>query len=182
MQGIRWLSCQKSERIPLIAARCVLLESAAESASQGGIFRCSAFIFPNKNSIVVIGTLIERAVYNTLLYELIVNTTPEKILYHSVTILILWWQEQDFRLIFLGSRGRLPVRHRLPRENFHRFHKVIFLDLDEIIEGRIAAETSRPPIPFAVGNLQAVVFCGTVHIACAFDLNKIARLKLTQIG
>ena len=40
----------------------------------------------------------------------------------------------------------------------------------------------RPPIPFAVGNLQAVVFCGTVHIACAFDLNEIAWLKLTQIG
>ena len=113
---------------------------------------------------------------------LIVNTTPEKILYHSVTILIFWWQEQDFRFIFLGSRGLLPVRHRLSRENFHGFHKVIFLDLDEIIEGRIATETSRPPIPFAVGNLQAIVFCGTVHIACAFDLNKIARLKLTQIG
>ena len=41
----------------------------------------------------------------TLLYELIVNTTPEKILYHSVTVLILWRQEQDFRFIFLGSRG-----------------------------------------------------------------------------
>lgn len=182
MHGIRRLSCQKSERISLVAARCVLLESAAESASQGGIFRCSAFIFADKNSIVVVGTLIKRAVCDTLLYELIVNTTPEKILYHSVTVLILWRQEQVFRLIFLWSRGRLPVRHCLPCENFHGFHKVIFLDLDEIIEGGIAAETSRPPIPFAVGNLQAVVFCGTVHIACAFDLNEIVRLKLPQIG
>ena len=153
MQGIRWLSCQKSKRIPLVTARCVLLESAAESASQGGIFRCSAFVFADKNSIVIIGTLIKRAVCDTLLYELIVNTTPEKILYHSVTILIFGRQEQDFRFIFLGSRGWLLVRHRLSRENFHGFHKVIFLDLDEIIEGRIAAETSRPPIPFAVGNL-----------------------------
>lgn len=182
MHGIRWLSCQKSEQIPLVAARYVLLESVAESASQGGIFRCSAFVFADKNSIVIIGTLIKRAVCNTLLYELIANTTPEKILYHSVTILILWRQEQNFRFIFLGIRGWIPVRHRLPRENFHSFYKVIFLDLDEIIEGRIAAETSRPPISFAVGNLQAVVFCGTVHIACAFDLNEIARFKLTQIG
>ena len=83
MHGIRWLSCQKSERIPLVAARCILLESAAESASQGGIFRCSAFIFADKNSIVVDGTLIKRAVCDTLLYELIVNTTPEKILGYS---------------------------------------------------------------------------------------------------
>ena len=153
MHDIRWLSCQKSERIPLVAARCVLLESATESASQSGIFRCSAFIFADKNNIVVVGTLIKRAVCDTLLYELIVNTTPEKILYHSVTILIFWRQEQNFRLIFLGSRGWLPVRHSLSRENFHGFHKVIFLDFDKIIEGRIAAETSRPPIPFAVGNL-----------------------------
>ena len=142
MHGIRRLFCQKSERIPLVTARCVLLESAADSTSQGGIFRCSAFIFADKNSIVVIGTLIKRAVCDTLLYELIVNTTPEKILYHSVTILILWRQEQDFLLIFLGRRGRLPVCHRLSRENFHGFHKVIFLDLNEIIEGRIAAKTS----------------------------------------
>ena len=78
---------------------------------------------------------------------------PEKILYHSVTILNFGRQEQDFRFIFLGSRGWLLVRHRLSRENFHGFYEVIFLDLDEIIEGRIAAETSRPPIPFAVGNL-----------------------------
>lgn len=105
MHGIRRLSCQKSERIPLVAARCVLLESAAESASQGGIFRYSAFVFADKNSIVIIGTLIKRAVWDTLLYELIVNTTPEKILYHSVTILIFGRQEQDFRFIFLGSRG-----------------------------------------------------------------------------
>ena len=67
MHGIRWLSCQKSERIPLVAARCVLLESAAESASQGGIFRCSAFVFADKNSIVIIGTLIERTPQISLL-------------------------------------------------------------------------------------------------------------------
>ena len=62
MHGIRRLLCQKSERILLVAARCVLLESAAESASQGSIFRCSALIFADKNSIVIIGTLIKRAV------------------------------------------------------------------------------------------------------------------------
>ena len=49
-------------------------------------------------------------------------------------------------------------------ELLHGFHKGILLDLDEIIKGGNAAETSRPPIPFAVGNLQAVVFSGTVNI------------------
>ena len=153
MHGICRLSCQKSERIPFVAARCILFESAAKRTSKSRILGCSAFIFADKNGVVIVGALINCIVCNALLYELIVNTTPEKILYHSVTILIFWRQEQDFRFIFLGSRGWLPVRHRLSSENFHGFHKVIFLDLDEIIEGRIAAETSRPPIPFTVGNL-----------------------------
>lgn len=105
MHDIRWLSCQKSERIPLVAARCVLLESATESASQSGIFRCSAFIFADKNNIVVVGTLIKRAVCDTLLYELIVNTTPEKILYHSVTILIFFGRSRTFGSSFFTAGG-----------------------------------------------------------------------------
>ena len=39
--------------------------------------------------------------------------------------------------------------------------------------------------PFSVRGqtiLLDSMFCCTVHIACAFDLNEIARLKLTQIG
>lgn len=105
MHSIRGLLCQKSERIPLVAARCVPLESAADSTSQGGIFRCSAFIFADKNSIVVIGTLIKRAVCNTLLYELIVNTTPEKILCHSVLSLFFGGRSRTFGSSFLGARG-----------------------------------------------------------------------------
>ena len=62
MHGICRLSCQKSERIPFVAARCILFESAAERTSKSRIFGCSAFIFADKNSIVIIGTLIKRAV------------------------------------------------------------------------------------------------------------------------
>ena len=153
MHGICRLSCQKSKRIPLVAALCVLLESAAKSTSRCGIFRCSSFFFAYKNIIVVVGTLVNLAVWDTLMYELIVNTTPKKILYYSVTVLILW------------SSQRLPVRHHLPCENFHVFYKVILLDFDEIIKGRIATETSRPTITFAIRNLQVVVVFCVVHIA-----------------
>ena len=66
----------------------------------------STFILANKNGVVVVGTFINRTVRNTILYELIVNSTPEKVLYHSVTVLILRRQEQDFRLIFLRRLGR----------------------------------------------------------------------------
>ena len=78
---------QQSERIPLIAARCVLLKNASEGTAAGSILGCSAFVFANKNSVVVLGTLKNRTVRNAVLYELIVNATPEKVLYHSVAVL-----------------------------------------------------------------------------------------------
>ena len=105
MHGIRRLSCQKSKRIPLVAARCVLLESAAESASQGGIFRCSAFIFADKNSIVVIGTLIERAVCNTLLYKMIVSTSAPCVV--SVCMRTTAKNEMSYQALNLVSQIRL---------------------------------------------------------------------------
>ncbi len=49
-----------------------------------------------------------------------------------------------------------------------------------IAQGRNAAETSRPPIPFAVGNLQAVVFFGAIYIAC--HTLQIVRLIPLQVG
>ena len=82
------LFCQKSERIPLVAARSVALKSASECAAAGGISGRSTFVFTYKNNVVVVGALKNRSVRNALLYELIVNATPKKILYHSITVLI----------------------------------------------------------------------------------------------
>ena len=166
MHRVCQLSCQKSERIPLVAARSIALKGAAESAAAGGIFWCSAFVPAHKNSVVVLGTLKNRTVRNAVLYELIVNATPEKVLYHSVAVPVFLRQKQLFRLIFLRSRGRRYPMTDLACESLHGFHKGIFLDFDKIIKGGNTAKTSRPPIPFAVGNLQAVVFSGTVNIAC----------------
>lgn len=48
----------------------------------------SAFILAHKNGIVIIGAFVNRTVCNALLYELIIYTTPEKILHYSVAILV----------------------------------------------------------------------------------------------
>ena len=61
---------------------------------------------------MIIGAFVNRTVRNALLYELIIYTTPEKILYHSVTILIFWRQEQDFRAVFdyiRAHKGKLML-------------------------------------------------------------------------
>ena len=47
------LSCQKSERIPLVAARCVLSERAAERTPESRILWLSAFVPAHKDSIMV---------------------------------------------------------------------------------------------------------------------------------
>ena len=146
-------SCQKPKRIPLVAARCITLE-AADCATAGGVFGRSAFIFSDKNSIVVVGTLENNSLGNALLDKLIINATPEKILCHPVAIFVLRRQEQHLWLVFFHGRGRrLPVRHRLTCEDFHGFHKAVFLNFHQIIKSGIAAEAPRPPVPFAVGNL-----------------------------
>ena len=76
----------------------------------GGVFRRSAFILANKNSVMVIGTFKDNSLGDALLYELIINAMPEKILCHSVAVLVLWRQEQHLWLVFFHDRGRrFPV-------------------------------------------------------------------------
>ena len=92
MHRVCRLFCKQSERISLVTSRSVLLESASECAAQGGILGCSAFILTHKNGVVIIGTFVNRAVCNALLYELIIYTSSEKILHYSAAILVLRWQ------------------------------------------------------------------------------------------
>jgi hypothetical protein len=42
-------------------------------------------------------------------------------------------------------------------------------------------KNKNSPVPFVVGNLQAVMLCDTAHVACAFDPDQIARFKLPKI-
>ena len=94
MHGICRLSCQKSERIPFVAARCVALKGAAYRAAVSGILGRSAFVLTDKNGIVVLDTFKNRTVCNAVLYDRKVNPTPEKVVGHSVTITIFRWQKQ----------------------------------------------------------------------------------------
>ena len=125
MHGICRLSRQKPKRIPLVATRCVTLK-AADCATAGGVFGRSAFILADKNGVVVVGTLENNPLGDALLDKLIINATPEKILRHPVAIFVFRRQEQHLWLVFFHGRGRrFPVRHRLPCEDFHGFHKAV---------------------------------------------------------
>lgn len=89
MHRVYRLFCKQSERISLVTSRSVLLKGASERTAQGGILWRSAFILAHKNGVVIIGTFVNRAVCNALLYELIINATPEKTLHYSVAIPVL---------------------------------------------------------------------------------------------
>ena len=133
------LPCQKSERIPLVAARCVTLE-APHRATAGGVFGRTAFILSDKNGVVVVGTLVDCAVCDAVLHDGVVDATPEKVLQHPVAVLIPRRQEQHFRFILFHGRGRrFPVAH-VPREGLHGFHEAEFPHFHQIVEGGEAAE------------------------------------------
>ncbi len=114
-------------RLSLPDASCLkVLPSVLLRAAYLGVPLSS---LPIKNGVVIVGALINCIVCNALLYELIVNTTPEKILQNSVAVLKLRRQEKHLWLIFFLGRGRrFPVRQRLSCKNFHGFYEVIFLD------------------------------------------------------
>ena len=79
MHGIRRLSCQKSERIPLVTSRSIQTEVTAKS-SVGGVSGYAFFILTDKNSIVVSScTLKQDTRINALLNDLQVNSTPKQI-------------------------------------------------------------------------------------------------------
>ena len=53
-------------------------------------------------------------------------------------------------------------------------------DLNEIVQHRIAADSTGKPAPFAVGDLQAVVLAGAV--GAAPETHQLLRLISPQIG
>ena len=134
MHRLAWLSCQKSEGIPLVTSRCIALKGAGHRTTIGSILRGSAFILADKNNVVIPGTFINRTVCNALLNDLKINAAPEKILDHPVTVFISGWQKKNFRFLF-GCRNR----RRTPAcgntcQSFHGFYKAVFLDFDQIVE------------------------------------------------
>lgn len=55
----------------------------------------------------------------------------------------------------------LRSKHKDDHNGLNRPDKIHSTDFDKVIEGGFAPDTSRPPHPFSVGNLQAVVgSCG----------------------
>ena len=55
-----------------------------------------------------------------------------------------------------------------------------FFDLNEIVQHRIAADSTGKPAPFAVGDLQAVVLAGAV--GAAPEMHQLLRFASPQIG
>ena len=54
-----------------------------------------------------------------------------------------------------------------------------FFDLNEIVQHRIAADSTGKPAPFAIGDFQAVVLTGAV--SAAPETHQLLRLISPQI-
>ena len=86
--------------------------------------------------------IMSAGIENYFVNDLKINATSEKILGHLVTVFIPGWQKKHLGFLF-GCRNR----RRTPTfgntcQSFHGFYKAVFLDFDQIVQGRNTAKTS----------------------------------------
>ena len=64
--------------------------------------------------------------------------------------------------------------------NLHGLHKRDALDLYEIVQGRASPDATGKPVPFAVGDFEAVMLTGTVGAAA--EVYQLLRLIGFEVG
>ena len=145
------------------------------------IFRFFLIVITNKYDIMIGQRLNDQLFIQTFIDDFIINATPKKILCDDFTGWTFLWKKKW--LLFIASALCFIYRsshNTIPHDGFDRFDKTQFLNLDEIIKGSSAPDTSGPPHPFPVGNLQTVMFSCTVGVAT--DSDKLPRFIGAKIG
>ena len=173
--------CQ-SERILLFTACTVAHNPAFIGRTICCILCFFLIVIADKHNIVIGQRFNDQLFIQTFIDDFIINATSKKILCNDITGWTFLWQKK--RLFFITSTLRFIHRSShstISHDGFHRFNKAQFLNLDEIIKGSSAPDTSGPPHPFPIGNLQAVMFSRTVSVATNSDkLPRFIGAKIRQ--
>ena len=69
---------------------------------------------------------------------------------------------------------------RFPKDTLHGVQKGNTLHCCQIVQRICAADTTRPPAPFSIGDFQAVVGAGGIGISA--DMYQLLRIKAAQVG
>ena len=77
-----------------------------------------------------------------------------------------------------GARGR--GGEILAHQGLHRLGKGKALDFDKIVQGRLAADPTGKPIPFAIADFQAVMLTGAVGAAA--DVYQLLGIEPLEVG
>ena len=90
-------------------------------------------------------------------------------------------QHPGFLFFRLGLGHMGQGRKVLPRKGLHRLGKRKALDFNQIVQGRLAADSTGKPIPFAVADFQAVMLTGAIGVpADVYQLMGVVSLEVGQ--
>ena len=142
-----------TERETLVTAGCFSNKIRIDS-SEIGIPGLVVFVQSDKYNIMVWHTFIEPPSLNTVVDKSSINSAATKIVIGIGGPAVGLWQKQYLlTLRFWTIHSRWSEICCLPGDPLHGFHERDLLHFDEIIQRIIAAESTREPVPFAIGNL-----------------------------
>ena len=180
VQGVTALRCGDTERETLVAAAGLTLEVRTDPA-QVGVAGLAVLVQPDEHDIVVLLAFIEPPGGKAEVQQIAVDAAPGQIVHRMGRTAACLRQTQGLCLLHLWRRLRGRRRDRAPAyDDLHGLHKGDALDLYEIIQGGAPADATGEPVPFAVGDFEAVMLTGTV--GASPKMHQLLRLIGFEVG
>ena len=181
----RWIlhAGGQGKGIVFIAAAQVTVETPFTDPAQTAEPCLSFFVKAHENDIAValVPAFIKPSSLDAVVDHPWVDSSFFEVVHHSPVIGRGLREKQMLWLFLFRSRHkRRRLDCRPSGDGFHRVHKRIAIDLNEIVQGAVSADSTGEPAPLAVGNPQAVMGLGAVDIAGHMD--KFLGFTGLQIG
>ena len=146
-----------------------------------GVAGLSICVHPHEHYIVIGVALIKATGLDAEVDQLIIDPSAVQVFDGMGGTAVGLRQKQHlffrrFRRRDKGGRRRWQISHN----GFDCLRKWHLFDLDEIVQRRVAADSTGKPAPFSVGDFQAVVLTGAV--SAAPEMHQLLRFISPQIG
>ena len=154
-----------TKRIPLVAAGGLALE-VPHDAAQGGVPGLAFQVAAHEHAVVIGQAFVQAPGLDAVVDHVIVDAPPVEITDHvgGAPAGLGQGKHPGFLLLRLGLGRTGQGGEVLAHKGLHRLGKGKALDFDKIVQGRLAADPTGKPIPFAVADFQAVMLTGAVGV------------------
>ena len=162
MQGVAVHRCGDAEGKAFVAAAGLALEVCSDAA-QVGIAGLAVLVLPDEHDIVILLALIEPPGGQAEIQQIAVDAASSQIVHRMGRAAAGLRETQRLHFVRLwrtrscGRRDCAPAYYDL-----HGLRERDALDLYEIVQGRAPSDATGKPVPFSVGDFEAVMLTGTV--------------------